>query len=295
MLPKLIPFVFLVSFFTQIVLSAPVKRLLTKSPKQYVLGMNKNDIASWFKGECIQGDVDLVDTNGTLLAMVRKNVFSQTRVASLTHDFERITRSADAHFAGYRWPTFTHQLLRMMGFKTKVGAIETRFHPWDVIPDRDLQEHIIPTLEQVSDMFKQYAPLAYQQHDRILQQNRGLLRIGRSAFSVFSLNLGTVGMQSDAQTVFHKDTAHAKNGYEVLLILGDNMQGGELVLPEYDVALVIEPGDLLIMKGYDLVHGNLPLRQGKKLTVLLHILHGHDDVYDDALLQQVASITHRLR
>jgi hypothetical protein len=61
-------------------------------------------------------------------------------------------------------------------------------------------------------------------------------------------------------TAYHRDTVNRTGSWSGMLVLrGGGAGGGELVLPEYGVALDLADGDVLFFDGGATYHGNLPL------------------------------------
>jgi len=59
---------------------------------------------------------------------------------------------------------------------------------------------------------------------------------------------------------YHRDNGNIKGSYSNVLILKEHCYGGELVLPEYGVALEQADGALCIFKGQEEIHGVMPLK-----------------------------------
>jgi len=63
---------------------------------------------------------------------------------------------------------------------------------------------------------------------------------------------------------YHKDTGNIKGSFSNVLILKKNCLGGELVLPEYKIALEQSDGALCIFRGQQEIHGVMPLKPYKE-------------------------------
>lgn len=71
----------------------------------------------------------------------------------------------------------------------------------------------------------------------------------------------TGSINSATATAYHQDTKNLRGTWSGMLVLrGEGVTGGELVLPEYGVALDLRDGDALFFDGGGLWHGNLPMR-----------------------------------
>ena len=63
---------------------------------------------------------------------------------------------------------------------------------------------------------------------------------------------------------YHTDSGNLKDSYSNVLILKENCSGGELVLPEYKIALKQTDGALCIFNGQKEIHGVMPIKPYKK-------------------------------
>jgi hypothetical protein len=70
----------------------------------------------------------------------------------------------------------------------------------------------------------------------------------------------TVNINVNHAIKHHKDNGNIKGSYSNVLILKENCIGGELVLPEYRIALEQADGALCIFKGQEEIHGVMPLK-----------------------------------
>mgnify|MGYP003631195349 CR=1 FL=1 len=69
----------------------------------------------------------------------------------------------------------------------------------------------------------------------------------------------TVNINVNHAIKYHKDSGNIKDSYSNVLILKENCTGGELVLPEYGIALEQSDGALCIFKGQSEIHGVMPI------------------------------------
>jgi len=69
----------------------------------------------------------------------------------------------------------------------------------------------------------------------------------------------TVNINVNHAIKHHKDNGNIKGSYSNVLILKENCLGGELVLPEYRIALEQSDGALCIFRGQEEIHGVMPL------------------------------------
>tara|TARA_R110000823_G_C15835479_1_gene490654 strand:- start:24 stop:857 length:834 start_codon:yes stop_codon:yes gene_type:complete len=63
---------------------------------------------------------------------------------------------------------------------------------------------------------------------------------------------------------YHRDSGNIKDSYSNVLILKEHCTGGELVLPEYRIALEQTDGALCIFSGQKEIHGVMPIKPYKE-------------------------------
>ena len=63
---------------------------------------------------------------------------------------------------------------------------------------------------------------------------------------------------------YHKDSGNIKESFSNVLILKEHCTGGELVLPDYRIALKQSDGALCIFSGQKEIHGVMPIKPYKK-------------------------------
>lgn len=77
----------------------------------------------------------------------------------------------------------------------------------------------------------------------------------------------------DNVLLYHTDSANTPNGMSCMIILKANAVGGELVLPELDIAFACQDGYMLLFDGQKYLHGVTPLRKrrgGYRYTVVYY-------------------------
>ena len=60
---------------------------------------------------------------------------------------------------------------------------------------------------------------------------------------------------------YHIDKGNVKNSYSNIIIVKNNISGGELVFPDYGVALSQNDGFMAIIRGQEVTHGVMPIKQ----------------------------------
>jgi predicted RNA-binding Zn-ribbon protein involved in translation (DUF1610 family) len=262
----------------------------------------------------INYSADIVDTKGNVIAYFRKKAIPQDQIAHWTAHFESIPeyngmrglaagpldpKRLDSLEVGEKWEQVdTWHAVKInkdgtrntwkksnrlktssVGFKIKGNGTPSLNH-WSESYKAKYLTYVIPFFEAMSEYFQQIAPTWYEEHKHILEKQNNAYRIGNSVFTLGTFNLGTPNQEAqeitDSQTACHRDVNHADGGSEFFAVLGQDIQGGELVFPDYNIALKLSAGDIIVMKGKRDLHGNTPLLKGKKLSAILYIHQKHE-------------------
>lgn len=81
------------------------------------------------------------------------------------------------------------------------------------------------------------------------------------AFIVPETVFTTITVNKTFRTACHRDAGDFTKGMSNLLVLSNNSKftGGYIVFPEYEVAVNVRPGDLLLVNNHEIIHGNTPI------------------------------------
>lgn len=107
--------------------------------------------------------------------------------------------------------------------------------------------------ETLCDIYKEHLPELFQRDLDYVRQN--IIDDYRLVDSPYT----TVNINVNHAIKHHRDSGNIKGSYSNVLILRENCTGGELVLPEYNIALEQSDGALCIFKGQEEIHGVMPL------------------------------------
>tara|TARA_R110001583_G_scaffold19678_1_gene76770 strand:- start:537 stop:1409 length:873 start_codon:yes stop_codon:yes gene_type:complete len=131
---------------------------------------------------------------------------------------------------------------------------------------KHLEEYktIFPLCQHISELYFNYFP------DKWLYQY-GVYEESPEEFLVPETNFSTITLNHDFRTAAHKDKGDCKKGLTCFSVkrCGD-FTGGELIFPEYDIAVNIEQGDLLIFNPHQ-VHCNNPLKGEGRMSFVLYL------------------------
>jgi hypothetical protein len=95
-------------------------------------------------------------------------------------------------------------------------------------------------IEAIDNCFKICLPDIHLKQHTECRNNSSNYQIENTAFSTVTINY-------NFQTALHKDSGDYKDGFGNLVVCNKNIQGGELLFPQYKVAISLETGDFLAM------------------------------------------------
>jgi hypothetical protein len=111
---------------------------------------------------------------------------------------------------------------------------------------------ILPYVQAVNAVFAKFMP---ERHEAQMQRVRATKQewiIKNTAFSTITIN-------RNFRTAVHKDSGDLPEGFGVITAFcAGAFEGGELIFPQYDIAVEIETGDVLLADVHEW-HGNAPL------------------------------------
>tara|TARA_R110000744_G_scaffold115679_1_gene216494 strand:- start:26 stop:859 length:834 start_codon:yes stop_codon:yes gene_type:complete len=112
--------------------------------------------------------------------------------------------------------------------------------------------------ETLCKIYKEHLPELY---DYDLHQARGSVN---DDYRLIDTPYTTANINVNHAIKYHKDSGNIKNSFSNVLILKEHCTGGELVLPEYRVALEQSDGALCIFSGQKEIHGVMPIKPYKE-------------------------------
>lgn len=123
-----------------------------------------------------------------------------------------------------------------------------------------------PYFKLLSDCFKQKFNKQYASHVQAMASNGGsAFYLANSVFSTIAINHHAIGhegtIEKNSRAAIHTDDGHHKAGYEVMLTLKHNIEGGDLFLPEYGILLKLQDCSVTCFKGSVIKHAVTSIRQ----------------------------------
>ncbi len=161
----------------------------------------------------------------------------------------------------------------VLGFKTQKEEDYGKYNNEVLSRFLLFKETIEPFFDELSEYYRIIAPEWHEEQEKIV--NRCNRRMGNSVFTNATFNRSqpnnSLQKTNDSQTACHRDRSHAESGHEFFAVLGKDFEGGELLFPEYNVALQLAVGDIVAFSGKTTIHGNTPLTKGLKLSVISYV------------------------
>ena len=140
----------------------------------------------------------------------------------------------------------------------------TRRHP-------DLFMQAFPFVRRLNELYKATCPTQWHAQSAAVEQHvEPRFRIADSVFTTLTVN-------HNYRTSAHRDEGNLEVGFSCLVALGSGWRGGEFIMPEYRVAVKLEPGDLLMLPSHEVIHANAPLVEDEacdRLTVIAYVPKG---------------------
>lgn len=94
------------------------------------------------------------------------------------------------------------------------------------------------------------------------------------AFVVPETAYTTITVNKTFQTACHRDAGDYTEGFSNITCLSPDgtktWEGCLFVLPEYDIAIELHPGDLLLVNNHDGIHGNTKITDGTRVSVVAY-------------------------
>ena len=95
-------------------------------------------------------------------------------------------------------------------------------------------------IKAIDNCFKECLPEIYQLQYDTVKNNAPDFQIENTSFSTVTINY-------NFQTALHKDSGDFKEGFGNLVVCQKDIEGGELLFPQYKVGIRLETGDFLAM------------------------------------------------
>lgn len=117
---------------------------------------------------------------------------------------------------------------------------------------------LLPLIQEVNEAFREHWFEKWMINDNARKKTHPDFVIPQTAFT-------TVTVNKNYRTACHQDPKNLDGSISSMLVIHDGrISGGELVLPEFDLALRFRHGDLVWFENKEVWHGNAPIVQLQK-------------------------------
>lgn len=108
---------------------------------------------------------------------------------------------------------------------------------------------------KIEDYYMKYYPQGYKRHLQTTDEKiKADWRIGgKSAFTSGIIN-------KNNPLNYHFDTGNFNNVYSMMIVFKENVAGGYLSIPEYDIGIELVNNSILLFDGQSIMHGVTPIK-----------------------------------
>lgn len=154
------------------------------------------------------------------------------------------------------------------------GKIDCRLTSWTTRHPK-LYFAAVRIAARVSEIYKEALPAEYEVQMRYINTVPKLWRVPGSAFtSLYAIK--------NHPTAYHTDDFDLPTATGVITTAG-RFVGCELCLPQFGLALDVQPSDILFVDVHQL-HGNLPKRDGQRVSQVYFVRRGMHECGDGTLI-----------
>ncbi len=144
---------------------------------------------------------------------------------------------------------------RIFGFDPATG-IRKPYCSATILATRHPRHHqtIVEFGKQISSIYKEHPPDAFTKHSAVADAKIAPeWRIQGTPFTSGIIN-------KNNQLNYHFDSGNFKGVYSNMIVFKNNVTGGYLSLPEYDIALECADNTLVMFDGQSILHGVTPIQ-----------------------------------
>ena len=106
-----------------------------------------------------------------------------------------------------------------------------------------------PFLNKLNDQFKELLPNRWNNQRKEADKLDPRFLIDGTVFTTLTVN-------HNWRTACHRDAGDLHEGFSNICALGKGWQGAEFILPEFRIAVKLEPGDMLLVNNHGGIHAN---------------------------------------
>lgn len=212
----------------------------------------------------VANDAVVRKPDGSLLLVYRRGALNSDTLAS-SYDILHELRKHESNNRGLAGGTPRHKLFKDAKWSYAENRPSTIIGSFDSNPPRrycrltawsgkelDKFSNLFPLFEDIGEHFKNNVPDRWENQMKQVQQTHPDWVIANTPFTTITVN-------NSYPTGVHTDKGDLDEGFSTLAVMRyGNYTGGNLVFPEFRVAVDMQHGDLLLMDAHEW-HGNTML------------------------------------
>ena len=121
--------------------------------------------------------------------------------------------------------------------------------------------------EELDKLYAKHCPDVYEEHKAIAEEK--ILPEWRITHTPFSSGI----INKDNQLNYHLDSGNFTGMYSNMVAFKNNVKGGHLSLPEYDIGLEIGNNSVTLFDGQKIVHGVTPIKKLSKTAYRYSVVY----------------------
>lgn len=125
--------------------------------------------------------------------------------------------------------------------------------------ERHNTKRLFAFMEVLTDIYRNYLPEQYENDVKMINDN-----VSKDYLLKENMPFATANINVNHAIKYHKDTGNFKGNLSNVLILRDGIVGGQLVFPEYGIALAQDDSYLSVFDGQNEIHGVMPIIRTKQ-------------------------------
>jgi len=209
-------------------------------------------------------DITIIDLDTKkLICILKKKIIQEEIYKNVVNEYLPIVKKFESSNRGFAAGMKSKDRIQKANFEKSnsvnsaiVGYIDS---PNNKYPCRltkfsrdyyDIYTNSIPFITIINNCFKNTLPLQYA--NQYKEADKTPYRISNTAFTTITVNY-------NFQTANHLDKGDYKEGFGILVVCKDNIEGGDIVFPRYNLSITPENGDILFMNVHE-YHCNTNIR-----------------------------------
>jgi hypothetical protein len=125
----------------------------------------------------------------------------------------------------------------------------------DTKTQRKIAYEILEFSKIIDDVYKDLLPAQHELNLQIVRSNV------EQDYIIKDTPFTTINFNVNHAIKYHRDTGNFKDVYSNVLIIKEDVIGGHLICPEYNIGFEQSDGALILFNGQNIIHGVTPIKQ----------------------------------